>query len=136
MSLQEMKPLKETYFTPATIVDKALNMRDSLENFTRKRSTQFTPERSALLLLDMQVYFLNETSHAFVPSATAILPGVNALIRAYSCQNLPVLFTRHLNTPQDAGLMATWWRELLAADNPLSRIDPRLEIHNAVTISK
>jgi isochorismate hydrolase len=96
----------------------------------------FTPERSALLLLDLQAYFLDESSHAFVPSAIAILPGINALIRAYSCQNLPVLFTRHLNTSQDAGLMATWWRELLAADSPLSRIDPRLEIHNAVTISK
>lgn len=32
--------------------------------------------------------------------------------------------------------MAVWWRELLSADNPLSRIDPRLEIKNGITISK
>jgi isochorismate hydrolase len=131
-----MKPLKEPYFTLATIADKAMNMRVSLDESIRKRPIVFTPERSALLLLDMQAYFLDESSHAFVPSGPAILPGINALIHAFSSMNLPIFITRHLNTPQDAGLMATWWRDLLSPDNPLSGIDPRLKIQSGVTINK
>lgn len=128
--------MKESYFTLATIVDKALDMMRWLQESIYSRPILLKPEGSALLVLDMQVYFLDQASHAFVPSATAILPNVNALISAFSCMNLPIFLTRHLNTPQDAGLMAVWWRELLSADNPLSRIDPRLEIKNGITISK
>lgn len=128
--------MKESYFTLATIVDKALDMMRWLQESIYSRPILLKPEGSALLVLDMQVYFLDQASHAFVPSATAILPNVNALISAFSCMSLPIFLTRHLNTPQDAGLMAVWWRELLSADNPLSRIDPRLEIKNGITISK
>jgi isochorismate hydrolase len=37
-------------------------------------------------------------------------------------QDRPIVFTQHVNTPQDAGLMASWWRELITAENPLSEI--------------
>jgi isochorismate hydrolase len=131
-----MKPLKEAYFTETNIETSAENMLVLLDGLTRKRQISLIPARSALLVLDMQAYFLDDASHAFVPSATAILPGVNSLIRAYSSANLPIFFTRHLNTSQDAGLMATWWRELLSADNPLSEIDKRLDINYGVTIDK
>lgn len=132
----EKKSLKETYFTPPTILERAINMQKWLAEFSRRRPANFIPKRSALLLLDMQEYFLNESSHAFVPSATAIIPGINALINSYCSLNLPVIFTRHLNTPKDAGLMAVWWRELLGEHHPLSKIDPRLESQNGVTIIK
>jgi bifunctional isochorismate lyase/aryl carrier protein len=128
--------LKEPYFTLATIADKAMQMRVSLDESIHKRPVLFTPEHSALLVLDMQAYFLDESSHAFVPSGPAILPGVTALLHAFSAMNLPIFFTRHLNTPQDAGLMATWWRDLIRPDNPLSGIDPRLKIQGGITINK
>lgn len=131
-----MKPFKEPYFTLATIADHAKQMRISLDESIRKRPIFITPERSALLLLDLQAYFLDESSHAFIPSGPAILPGINALIHAFSTMNLPIFFTRHLNTPQDAGLMASWWRDLISPDNPLSGIDPRLKIQSGATIIK
>lgn len=111
-------------------------MRKSLEEFIRKRSVTFTHAQSALLVLDMQAYFLDEASHAFVPSVTAILPGVNALITAFANLDLPIILTRHLNTPQDAGLMAVWWRDLITPDSDLAEIDPRLETKNSITICK
>ncbi len=128
--------MKETYFTLSTIADKAAQMLSGVEEYTRRHAYQFHPARSALLVLDMQSYFLDESSHAFVPSASAILPGINALIRAYSQRNLPVFITRHVNSLQDAGLMAGWWRDLLTADHPLSPVDPRLEIHSGITVQK
>jgi bifunctional isochorismate lyase/aryl carrier protein len=131
-----MSALKEPYFTPDNTAEKAQNMQLSIQEFIRKRAYTLIPERSALLLLDMQAYFFNESSHAFIPSAIAILPRVNALIRAFSNRNLPVFQTRHLNTLQNAGMMATWWSDLISVDNPLSIIDPRLEIYNGITINK
>ncbi len=60
-------------------------------------------ERPALLVLDMQNYFFSPDSHAFIPSAPAILPGVVNLITAFQQASLPVIFTRHENTEENAG---------------------------------
>jgi isochorismate hydrolase len=82
---------------------------------------------AALLVLDMQEYFLNPESHAFIPSAEAILPNLQALIAAFRRHARPVIFTRHLNTPADAGAMSRWWSELIRRENPLSALTPRLD---------
>jgi isochorismate hydrolase len=126
---------KQAYFTPKSIASKAGEMQRFLAGLHRQQP-HFVPERSALLALDLQAYFLDETSHAFVPSGPAILPGINALIRAYVRRGLPVFLTRHMNTPTDAGPMASWWRDLITAENPLSRFDVRLDLSAGVEIRK
>jgi bifunctional isochorismate lyase/aryl carrier protein len=131
-----MKPIKEAYFSLASIEHKSLDMKRSLDGLNRKQPILYSPRDSALLVLDMQSYFLNEASHAFIPSVTAILPRVNGLIAAFTGKDLPIFFTRHLNTSEDAGLMATWWREIISHDNPLSEIDPRIEIRNGISFEK
>ncbi len=119
--------VKTNYFTPDTLEIKALDMLREIEPYCRKRAIGFDPARSALFVLDMQRYFLEENSHAHVPSAAAILPGIRALAGAFSTRRLPIVFTRHVNTPQDAGCMGTWWRDLLTDGNPLSEITPELD---------
>jgi isochorismate hydrolase len=131
-----MKPLKEAYFTPATIAPKSMAMKRSLIDRFHKQPVAFTPNRSALLVLDMQAYFLETLSHAFIPSAPAIAPRVNELIEAFSVSNLPIFFTRHINTPEDAGTMATWWHEIITHDHPLGQIDPSIETRNGVRFTK
>jgi isochorismate hydrolase len=131
-----MRPLKEAYFTPDSIANKSLDMKRSLAEVNRKQSVLFSPGDSALLVLDMQSYFLNEVSHAFIPSAPAILSRVNSLITAFAGQDLPVVFTRHLNTSKDAGSMATWWWEIITRDNPLSEVDPRIENKKGISLEK
>ena len=131
-----MSTMKHLYFTPLTIAEKAADILKSLGESARKRLDSFVPDHSALFVLDMQAHFLDEFSHAFIPSATAILPGVNALVSAYARKGLPIFLTRHLNTPQNAGMMAVWWRDLLSIDHPLSDIDPRLEKKDSITVRK
>ncbi len=97
---------------------------------------QFTPVRSALLVLDMQRYFLDSSSHAYVPSAQAIIPKINSLIQAYAEKNLPVIFTRHVNTSQNAGMMGRWWKDLIYPNNPLSDISPAINSHSGTIIQK
>jgi len=79
----------------------------------RHDNVVFEPERAALFVLDMQEYFLAESSHAFIPSAPAILPGVQALVSTFGAYQRPVIFTCHENTPDDARQMRRWWRDLI-----------------------
>lgn len=128
--------MKEAYFTSANLEQKALELCLPFERSRRRRFESFSPLQSALLVLDMQLYFIEPSSHAWVPGAAAILPGIQSLIQAYRVLNLPVIFTRHLNTPADAGRMSFWWRELLTAGNPLSQLTPLLDTSGSPVIDK
>ncbi len=117
---------KEAYFTSDTLANQALELFQAAAVPSRRGAPPFDPQQAALLLLDLQRYFLDPASHAFVPSAAAILPNLERLVQAFSNRNLPVIFTRHVNTPEDAGSMKTWWRDLLQPENPLSALAPGL----------
>ena len=128
---------RETYFTPETIQQKSRVMLESLASFrSRHADIIFRPERAALLVLDMQEYFLCEGSHAFIPSAPAILPNLQRLISDFTAHNRPVIFTRHVNTDEDAHMMSRWWRDLIRADSPDSAISASLDISKGIVIPK
>lgn len=124
--------MKSVYFTSKHIEHQAQAMLDTLE--VRQRPIEW--DHPALLVLDMQDYFLSPDSHAFVPSAPAILPGILTLIDAFNRANRPVIFTRHLNTPEDAGMMARWWRDLLTRDHPHAKLAKKLAIEAETIIEK
>ncbi|MBN2206145.1 MAG: isochorismatase family protein, partial [Candidatus Aminicenantes bacterium] len=129
--------IKEAYFTPATLAAKARDILASAGSFRRGGGeVRFRPDRAALLALDMQAFFLRESSHAFIPGAAAILPGLKRLTRAFRRLGRPVVFTRHTNTPADAGRMSAWWKDLLAPDSPDSEIVPELEAAKAIVVEK
>ncbi len=128
---------RETYFTPENIQQKSRAMLDDLASFrSRHADIVFRAERAALLVLDMQEYFLREGSHAFIPSAPAILPNLQRLIRDFTAHNRPVIFTRHVNTDEDARMMSRWWRDVLRADSPDSAIRASLDTSNGIIIPK
>jgi nicotinamidase-related amidase len=125
---------KESYFTRETIAPTAAAMAAELPR--HPRAAAFCPARAALLVIDMQDYFLNPASHAFLPAAPAIVPQLNALIAAFRARQRPVLFTRHENTPRDAGQMASWWRELPAPDQPLAALHAGLALEDGPVMVK
>ena len=53
---------------------------DLLPEANHKGRLQFRPEGSALLVLDMQRFFLEKSSHAFIPAARATVPGIVELV--------------------------------------------------------
>jgi len=124
--------MKERYFSQASIHQKARTMLQSI----KRRDLVFVPECSALLILDMQKYFLSASSHAFIPSAQAIIPLIAKLKEAYVAKGLPLIFTRHLNSPQNAGMMAKWWQDLIGEENPLSEIIDELDISSGMVLKK
>ena len=108
--------MKKQYFTRENLKFKAREMLERVETYRRYHNIEFLPESSALLIIDMQKYFLAPSSHAYIPSAEIILPGVKELISIYSKKNLPVIFTLHSNTEENAGLMEKWWATVREAD--------------------
>lgn len=114
--------IKENYYITENIEKRAKEFLEKIKPYSRKQDTRFLPEKSALLILDMQKYFLDESSHAYIPSSKAIIPGIKELQNAYLKKRLLVVQTRHLNTTSDAGSMQRWWKDLITEDNPLSKV--------------
>jgi isochorismate hydrolase len=94
----------------------------------KERKFRLLPEKFALLVLDMQDYFLREDSNAFVPSSPAIIENINSLIRLCEERQTPVFFTRHINTNGNARMMSNWWKRLINKNDKLSGISDLLYI--------
>ena len=111
-------------------------MISGLKQMKGGRDTIFSPGCSALLILDMQRYFLDEDSHASIPSMEAIIPGIVRLAGAFSAAGRPVIMTRHLNTENNAGMMGRWWKDLIKKEDEMSRIIDSLSFPDADVIEK
>jgi len=106
----------------ANIERKAHQMLNKLADFRRYHVLRFRPREAALLIIDMQRYFLDEESHAFLPSAPAIVPGIKNLLAAFRRKNLLTIFTRHANNPQNARMLGKWWSDLIVEGDEMSEI--------------
>ena len=128
---------KERYFIPETVHTKALDMLDAVRELRRSHGNiVFNPARAALLVLDMQEFFLNANSHAFIPSAPAIIPNIQSLIKAFVAHQRPVIFTRHLNTDENADMMAKWWKDLIRPESDMNKVIPGLDSSKGVVLRK
>ncbi len=89
---------------------------------------KFRPETSALLVIDMQIYFLDPKSPSYTCGGIAILPTIKRLIQIFRENRRPVIFTRHIHHSNlsDAGIMGWWWKGMCVEGSPESEIHPEL----------
>lgn len=127
---------KFQYFTDDNISDVAREMVNDLDIDKQDRWRNPQPARSALIILDMQKYFLNEVSHAFVPSAPPVLRKINKLAGLFRKSNLPVIITQHINTTENAGMMSKWWDDFITDDHDLSELATEILTPNSTVIEK
>jgi isochorismate hydrolase len=128
---------KELYLSKENLPEEVDNLIDEIWNTgVRDRKTDLSGTRPALLVTDMQQYFLNPSSHAFIPSAEAIIPNINRLIHHFEKNNYPVIFTKHFNTEEDAGNMKSWWHDLITPDSPYSSLSPLLSFSSSPLLQK
>lgn len=128
--------MKERYFTNQSLELQARDILQQVGDLAHKKRPPYRPRQSALLVLDMQEYFLNPASHAYIPSAEAIVDGILQLIDAFSARALPVIFTQHTNTESDAGLMSIWWKDVLTVQNPYHGIISKFDIAKGRLVQK
>ena len=128
--------MRSSNFKCENINNKSEEMLRKLEKRIKSHRINFIPEQSALLILDMQRYFLEKSSHAYIPSALSIIPKIKSLAHAFNEKNLPIILTRHLNSKEDAKLMALWWKDIITEKDDLSEIIPELNLPNSIVIKK
>jgi len=93
----------------------------------RRERFPFINERTALLVIDMQGYFLDPSSHASFPEAEEIMDNVISLVDSFRASHRPIVFTRHaVRSDEEPGIMGDWWGDVPAEEGLLSQIDGRL----------
>jgi isochorismate hydrolase len=127
---------KIKYFKENSIGEKAESIYQKLDNQFDLHKDQLIPKKSALLILDMQEFFLNNNSHAFIPSAQAIIKQILTLTNFFIKNNLPIITTKHINTKENAKQMDYWWRDILTEDSEFSRLITEFKIPQAELIIK
>jgi len=93
----------------------------------RKRWKTFDLSKSALVVVDMQKYFLDESSHAFVPSSTSILPNVIEIVQTYRKADRPVAFTYFAVKEGEPDPIGEWWGRSVKEGEDASKIVKELQ---------
>jgi isochorismate hydrolase len=128
--------MEPTYFTPDNIQAKGGDLQRRLRAAVGDRARAFRPAQAALLVIDMQRYFVEPGCRAFLPAAPAIVPGIRRLVGLFAARGRPVIFTRHLNTPQNEGMLAQWWSETITEDSAESEIISGLDLSKGTLVRK
>ena len=127
---------KTRYFTKTTIDETAKSMYQKLDSQFDLHKNMLEIQKSALLILDMQDFFHNENSHAFVPSAKAIIRPMKSLAKSFINNNLPIITTKHINNKANVKQMDYWWRDILTEDSEFSQIISEFDLPKAELIIK
>ncbi len=127
---------KEQYFTKENIGARAKELYANAKKYSKDRALSIDKEHLALIVTDMQEYFLNKKSNAFIPSSPAIIAGMREIIELCDTQSIPVIFTRHINTEDNAQMMDEWWNNLSREEDELSKISSALDVKGHPVVTK
>ncbi|MFO7974008.1 MAG: isochorismatase family protein [Candidatus Hydrogenedentota bacterium] len=113
----------EPYVTYENIESKARAWLEQIRPYNQ-HEMRLNVAASALIVIDMQEFFLDAASPTFTCGGVSILPNVKRVIDAYRQANRPVIFTQHVHHPGDldCGLMGWWWKGKCIEGSPESEI--------------
>ncbi|OGD29240.1 MAG: hypothetical protein A2V57_01340 [Candidatus Aminicenantes bacterium RBG_19FT_COMBO_65_30] len=118
-----MKP----YVTARTIASKTTGWLAKIERYNQ-HGMSLNAAASALLVVDMQMFFLDPASPTYTCGGPAALPGIKRLAAAFRAAGRPVIFTQHVHHPNgmDLGIMGWWWQGRCLEGSETSEIHPEL----------
>jgi len=98
--------MQSPYVTIESLPEKTAAWLDKISPYNRASLT-LKNTACALLVVDMQNFFLDPASPTFTCGGAAILPNVRKLITAFRGAARPVIYTRHVHHPDrlDVGIM-------------------------------
>lgn len=127
---------KEFYFTLTNRKEKVEEWLLYSKSIKTQKPFELDANKAALLVLDMQNYFLEQDSHAHVPSARTIILTMNQLISFMNNKNRPVIFTKHITSSDPDDIMLKWWKDTISEEANTSDISPYIDSTKGVVISK
>lgn len=113
----------EYYVTKDNLAEKTDKWLDSIAAFNTHKM-ELNLEKSALLVVDMQKFFLDPSSPTFTCGGLAIIDNVRALISKFRQAGRPVIYTCHVHNGDlsDAGIMQWWWEGMCIEGSPESQV--------------
>lgn len=116
------------YTSPETINEQAKLWLKQIESFNTHKM-EINKEKTALIVVDMQKFFLEPSSKTFTCGGLAVIPNIKKLISAFRNAGRPVIFAQHIHHPDriDAGILGWWWEGMCVEDSPESEIHPELK---------
>jgi len=120
---------KTPYTTRLILGEDARRWEAVLDGYIRHKGPG-SLDRAALVVMDMQRYFLDERSPANLPAAGAIIDNVNSLIAGFHDAGLTVVFTRHSDPAgQQAGdVLEQWWGRRLEPGSRWVELSPAIHV--------
>jgi nicotinamidase-related amidase len=117
----------ESYVTAGSIKAKAAAWLERIRPFNQ-HEMRLNARAAALLVVDMQRFFLDPASPTFTCGGLAIVPTLRRLVDAFRRAGRPVIYTRHVHHPGDLdrGIMGWWWEAACIEGSPESEIHPDL----------
>jgi ureidoacrylate peracid hydrolase len=117
----------DPYVTTGNIDAKAREWLEKIRPFN-EHEMKLNVGASALLVVDMQQFFLDEASPTFTCGGVAIIPTVKRVLHAFRKAGRPVIFSRHVHHPADldAGIMGWWWEGKCLEGSPESEVHSEL----------
>ena len=99
------------YVTQENLKDKVSEWKRIIKPYNT-HYMELEPGNSALLVIDMQKFFLNHESLTFTEGGLAIVENISDLIQTYRRYHLPVIYTCHVHksAQMDGGIMSWWWK--------------------------
>ncbi len=75
------------------------------------RFDQLVPERTAVLVIDMQNFFVSDPAGVLVPAAKAIVPNINRLTGAFRAAGAQIVFIKHTVSEEPRFALPAWQRD-------------------------
>ena len=117
----------DAYVTAETIGSKTETWLAKVAPYNR-HELRLNPQASVLMVVDMQIFFLDEHSPTYTCGGPAIIPNVQRLMAAFRQAGRPIIFSQHVHHPDhlDSGIMGWWWEGMCVEGSPESTIHPQL----------
>ncbi len=118
----------EPYITAETLHKKTKEWMNRIAEFNRHQMI-IQKNKCALLVVDMQRFFLTPGAPTYTCGGTPIIPVVKKLISTFRDHNRPVIFTQHVHHPlhMDSGIMKWWWDGMCLEGSVESEIHPEIQ---------
>jgi nicotinamidase-related amidase len=117
----------DPYVTTQSLASRAESWLEKIAPFNQ-HIMKLNLEKSALLVVDMQNFFLDPQSPSFTCGGLAILPVLKRMTDVFREKNRPIIYTKHVHHPDnlDSGIMGWWWEGMCIEGSPESEIHPEI----------